>query len=280
MLTTATEHYARQQRITAAGLLATKRARKRGLVAAVQALAAFQLLAARDAANSVPLMLEEQDIDPRPVAEPNLAPLIGVASNGVPMGRLLDQAETDYRFGLMVVTQLQDVARTAAGMGLAVRPRVTGYTRMLNPPSCSRCAVLAGKFFRWNAGFERHPRCDCRHVPTTEARSDDLTTDPDSYFASLSGSEQDRIFTKAGAQAIRDGADVAQVVNARKGMFTAQVGGRNVLVSTEGTTRRGLASRRRTGRNMSARLMPESIYSAARSRDEALRMLRLHGYIL
>src|SRR5690606_23965723 len=33
------------------------------------------------------------------------------------------------------------------------------YVRMLTPPSCSRCTVLAGRWYRKNAGFARHPGC-------------------------------------------------------------------------------------------------------------------------
>lgn len=197
-------------------------------------------------------------------------------------------------------TSVIDIARAAESAAIATYPQVTGYVRMLNPPSCSRCAILAGKFYRWNAGFERHPGCDCRHIPASEAIAGDMTVEPGAYFDSLPTAEelnerypdlsvamrreagiysQEDIFTKAGARAIRDGADMGQVVNARRGMQKAQIGGRDVLVSTTGTTKRGSASRARTGRNMKARLMPESIYEVARDRDDAIRMLRLHGYI-
>src|SRR5690554_3698273 len=150
--------------------------------------------------------------------------------------------------------------------------------------------------------------CDCIHVPSTEAAGRDLTTDPRAYFDSLSPEEQDRIFTKAGAQAIRDGASISQVVNARRGMRTASVFGRDVLITLEGITRRGLAGRRlisegarvqreiaervtrlsregavqrqvRRGRVQIPRLMPEQIYRVATSRDDAIRLLRRFGYI-
>ena len=51
-------------------------------------------------------------------------------------------------------------------------------------------------------------------------------------------------------------------------------------MSTTGTTRRGAASRQRTGRNMSQRVMPESIYEVAKDRDDAIRLLKLNGFIL
>jgi len=173
-----------------------------------------------------------------------------------------------------------DAARAAESAATVAHPEVGGWVRMLNPPSCSRCVILAGKVYRWNDGFERHPLCDCRHIPARESDAKDLTVNPDRYFRSLTVAEQDRIFTQAGAQAIRDGADINQVVNARRGMSTAQVGGREVFVSSDGTTRFGVAYRGRTGRNMTQRLMPESIYEiTGGDRDEAIRLLRLAGFI-
>lgn len=283
MLRSALDHYARQQQITARGLAAARRARWGPLARLVAVVALFQQAAAKDAADSVPLMLAEQDIDADMLGVVVPAALAGVASDGRPLASLLDLTRSDTwngaRFDRLVVTQLQDAARGAASVATAATPAVTGYVRMLNPPSCSRCAVLAGRVYRWNSGFQRHPGCDCRHVPTREDVAGDLTTDPRGYFDSLTEAQQDRIFTKAGAQAIRDGADIGQVVNARRGMQTMQQYGRNLLVSTEGTTRHGAASRGRTGRRTSTRLMPESIYEIADDRDDAVRLLKRNGYL-
>jgi hypothetical protein len=77
------------------------------------------------------------------------------------------------------------------------------------------------------------------------------------------------VFGQAGAAAIRDGADLGQVVNARRGMYTAA--GRSLTV--ESTTRRGVAPGK-------VRLMPEQIYREARGdRDEAIRLLKRFGYL-
>lgn len=257
---------------------------------AVSALVAYQALAAREAMTGVDDMLAEQRIDAPQAAHIILPALVGFASDGRPLGTLLRQADTDYEFDRIVSTQLADVARSAAGTSIAVRPGVGGYVRMANPGACSRCAILAGRKYRWNQGFERHPNCLCEHVPVAEVESkqaEGLIADPQEYFESLEPAEQDRIFTKAGAQAIRDGADISRVVNARRGMSTAQVNargwipkgrltrtefaGRQVYLASEATTRRG------TGRKV--RLMPESIYEVARDRDEAIRLLAAHGYI-
>lgn len=167
-------------------------------------------------------------------------------------------------------TQVADAGRGAAGVDTASRQYV-GYVRMLNPPSCSRCSVLAGKFYRWNTGFRRHPRCDCVHVQTTmtaAAKTEGLVHDPYEYFKSLSPEEQDKNYTKAGAQAIRDGGDIFQVVNSRRGM---KPGG---LVTTEGTSKRG-----NFGRN-GPRLTPEAIYGKGLSREATLAELERFGYIL
>lgn len=167
-------------------------------------------------------------------------------------------------------TQVADSGRAAAGVDTATRKNV-GYVRMLNPPSCSRCSVLAGRFYRWNNGFNRHPKCDCVHVQTTAkaaAETEGLVHDPYEYFQGLSEAEQDRVYTKAGAQAIRDGGDLFQVVNSRRGM---KPGG---LTTTEGTSKRG-----NFGRN-GPRLTPEAIYGKGLSREATLAELERYGYIL
>jgi hypothetical protein len=106
-------------------------------------------------------------------------------------------------------------------------------------------------------------RCDCIHVPAAENTAGDIQTNPRAYFDSLTASEQDKAFTKAGAEAIRLGADPAKTVNARRGMQTAADGR---LYTTEAAGKR-------------PRLMPEQILRDATSRDDAIRLLRLHGFI-
>jgi len=276
LLSSAREHYVRQQRVSTAGVVAARKAWADGSGRVARVVAAFQILVARDAAAAVDAMLAEQGISDPPDGTVAVAALAGIASDGRALDTLFDQAVSSFQFGLMVATQLQDAARAAASVSIASRNRV-GYVRMLNPPSCSRCVILAGKWFGWNEGFRRHPLCDCRHIPTTENVAHDLTTNPDTYFRSLSAAEQNKIFTEDGAQAIRDGADMSQVVNARSGMSTAQIGGRDALVTTTGTTRRS-ATGRRLGKR--PRIMPETIYKIAADRADAQRLLRLYGYIL
>lgn len=223
-----------------------------------------------------------------------------------------------------------ETARAAESAATAQREWVEGWVRMLNPPGdCSRCVILAGRFYLWNAGFERHPLCNCTHIPASERTSEDLRLNPGDYFDSLPTAaeldarypdltvkqrregdlfSQEDIFTKAGAQAIRDGADLNQVVNARRGMRKAQIFRHDALITSEGTTRRALAFRalstrgtvdsaeefvtRRTSRGRETRrvvrqraraprLMPESLYEIADGdRAEAIRLLKANGFIL
>jgi hypothetical protein len=206
----------------------------------------------------------------------------GIASDGRPLASLLfrpaittleqikggasaAQAMQSGRFVLDLVsrTQVADAGRVAVGTAIVARPRVTGYVRMIVGKTCSRCLILAGRRYRWNAGFARHPRCDCRHVPVAESVPDDVRVNPRAYFDSLDAAGQDELLGKDGADAVRAGADLAKVINARRGMQTAD--GR--LYTSEAAGRR-------------PRLMPEQIFRDARDREDAIRLLRLHGYIL
>lgn len=171
-------------------------------------------------------------------------------------------------------TQVSDAGRVADGMAVATRTG-TKWVRTLYGETCSRCALLAGKVYNWQADFQRHPRCDCYAVPVTsteDAHRAGLITSPKAYFEGLSPEEQDRVFTHDGAQAIRDGADIGQVVNARRGMSAAG------LTTNEGTSRRGFAASRGA---TSGRLMPEGIYKQADGDQEyAIQLLRRNGYIV
>lgn len=156
------------------------------------------------------------------------------------------------------LTMLADTRRDVFQADIIQRPTVTGYTRMLNPPSCGRCAVLAGKWFRWNKGFQRHPRCDCIHIPASEQVSGDLRTDPYEYFFSLSEKDQAALFGKFQSQAIRDGGDVYRVMNEGR---LKSVGDGMV---------------RRNGKNVRTL---ESLYRRDSDRRFVVENLRYHGYI-
>ena len=261
--------------------------RNSGLMATV---GAAQLANATAGASYSADSLAQQGLYEAPDAFVNPAGFAGVAADGRSLDGLLYSTapyvknliksgyapDVAMRAGskhieMLTKTTVADAGRGAAGVDIATR-KSTGYVRMLNPPSCSRCSVLAGKFYRWNAGFRRHPGCDCVHVASTQkavdaGASEGLIHDPYEYFNSLSEAEQNKAYTNAGAQAIRDGGDLFQVVNSRRGM---KPGG---LVTTEGTSRRGNFGRK-------GRLTPEGIYAQNLSRADTLKLLESNGYIL
>lgn len=152
----------------------------------------------------------------------------------------------------------------------------TGWIRVVNGGACIRCIVLAGKRYRWNSGFERHPRCRCQHIPAGMRLGSDWVTDPYEYFNSLDSSAQIKLMgSKGEAQAVRDGADIFQVANARRGLS------RSGRFTSTGTTRRGFA-----GQRMPAgyrRLTPELIYDRSVagkwSRERYVSELEKYGYI-
>lgn len=287
------------------------------LVQPLAGLIAGQRLVARTAEQYVIDVLAEQGLDVAAAADLIPDAFSGTAGDGRALDSLLYQpavktltligagvdVDRALAFGavdldMIVRSEVADTARVSVGAAVVARPRVS-YTRLLQPPSCSRCIVLAGVVYHWSAGFERHPRCDCIHVPVGDDIPDGLVGDPAAYFAALDPAEQDRVFTAAGAQAIRDGADIGRVVNARRGMSTA--GASRVRVNADGQVvnerHRTLATRRVHGRDVyvtteavkgrarrgrpRVRLMPEQIYlDAGGDRDEAIRLLRLHGYLV
>jgi hypothetical protein len=206
----------------------------------------------------------------------------------------------------LVKAAVSDMGR-AADSTLATGKGYTRYVRVVNPGACSRCAILAGSD-RYSTNFKRHPACKCTTLPIKSL--DDipkgLFTSPEEYFESLSKAEQDRVFSKAGAESIRLGADPIGVVNARRGAytrpgmnnelgFTATGKPIKVLLTSEGTTLRGSYGRveyRRASdsltkgagdryrRTINPRLMPETILQIARGDQElAKTLLRQYGYL-
>ncbi|MEW1803209.1 hypothetical protein ACIGO7_35335 [Streptomyces virginiae] len=287
-----------------------------GLVAA---MSAGQAEAAAHSDAYVAAVLAADGLDSQPGGKIDPLAFAGVAADGRPLKSLayesvleakwlfeeVGQAEVDAMIGGLekllraVSTEVADAGRTATGASIAGNRTINGYIRVVNPPACSRCLILAGKEYGWNAGFQRHPKCDCIHVPAKlikrgRGRSHPGVFDVKSHFDSLSAAEQNRLFTKAGAEAIRDGASISSVVNARRGMYTASAYGRTVAATRDSATRRGAwfrAERQRAiqrglvprsgqgFRLTSPRLRPEEIYRLAGSRSEAIAMLHRFGYM-
>lgn len=126
------------------------------------------------------------------------------------------QAGATY-LAAMLKTVVADMARAADKTSASGRG-YTRYVRVVSGSGCSRCAILAGISSGPDA-FLRHVSCQCAAAPiVVEGKAPKgLHDSPEAYFDSLSKVEQDRIFTNAGAEAIREGANVQTVVNARRG---------------------------------------------------------------
>ena len=102
--------------------------------------------------------------------------------------------------------------------------------------------------------------CDCIHVAVGDKKgAEGLVADPYEYFNSLSQEEQDKLFGRSNARAIRDGGDIYRVENVRlRGLSTANGRGRDRWYST---------------------MTVDDIYRTAGTRTNAIRMLEDQGYI-
>lgn len=259
------------------------------IVARAQLAAAFlvnpflaRTLGASPAAEILPASFSGAASDGRPL-DTMLARVavraLSLISGGWIVSRALTSAATLLQ--LMVTTQAQDAGRTAELTGMFSRGVM--YTRVVRLPACARCIILAGTTYSSSEGFARHPGCDCAVLPLRSGEHDEALS-PTQLFNSMTAEEQRKRFGEAGAEAIRSGAEMDQVVNARRGMTKAGT-------TPEGTTVRGWAGNRMgnfsAGRNgqryrssRTARLMPEEIFKRAKGdREAALAMLREHAYI-
>ncbi|GLY21686.1 hypothetical protein Misp04_14180 [Micromonospora sp. NBRC 101691] len=188
--TVALDHYRRRRRLADALAAVAARLWRRispddiarswatALVDLVPVTNAAQLAAARVADAYLDAVLDAQGIDPTAEARVVPAALAGVASDGRPLASLLYEpaigtlkaigagatveralAGGFASLDMMVRTQVADAGRAADQVAMVARRRAGGYTRMVVGRTCGRCVVLAGRWYAYNAGFDRHPRC-------------------------------------------------------------------------------------------------------------------------
>ncbi|MCS4593569.1 hypothetical protein KTJ89_11310 [Brevibacterium sediminis] len=230
----------------------------------IAALMVAQTRTIESADASLDLAFNEQNIDPldariRKEAIVGTMPATGATLDAALAGvayHALDHIGRGYstneamQTGLVELSKLvqygvADAGRASSQIRIGSTRQKVGYVRMASLGCCARCSVLAGRYYAWNTGFLRHPHCRCVHIPAQESMADTFATDPYEAFDALTAAEQDRIYTKAGAEAIRNGADMNQVVNSRRGMttsgrFTAEgVGKRGYYKITSEAGRRG-----------------------------------------
>lgn len=251
-LRTAERYYRFSERLATRAVREARSAAPRGSQAVVTAIVAHQATQAGEVPGASTAMLAEQDLTARPLAALNpLAFTTGTPEIEAMLAEI--QADVEADFERLVASLVQDAGRAAQVVDTISRPDVW-HVRHLNLPSCSRCAVLAGRVYRYSDGFQRHPNCDCVMIPTTVA-APNLTYDPEQ----LARDGLVRGLSKADLQALEDGADFGQVVNVR-------------------SRKAGL---REAGHALSraGRLTPAGVYRRADTREEAVDLLRQNGYL-
>lgn len=252
MLASAAEYYRDQQALSALAVRGARKAANQGPVAIAAQINAYQVAAVLLAEDAADAMLAEQEISTESVGRLNPAAFRSDGGSLVPM---IEAAATDEAVDRLVATLVADAGRTGMGVATTARPAVNGHVRYLNPPSCARCAILAGRFYRWSQGFQRHPHCDCQMVPSSSTASARLVSDPEEAFRA----GQIRGLSRADMQAINDGADLSRVVNVQS--RAAGLSSSSSVISRSG------------------RPSPNDIYKMAGSREESIVLLREHGYI-
>lgn len=262
-------HYAQQASFAAACVAAIRELFRLSPAAIPTRVATFQYAAAASASRWVANLIDES-----PLVRPEA--FAGWTSEGLPVADALAPILADlarakesvaaefYRLERAVASQVADAGRSASQVEFSSRPNWTNYVRMLSAPSCSRCAILAGRIYRDIEAFQRHPNCDCVMVPVAswqEAHDAGLVS---SFRDAFSRGEVTGL-SKADQRAIRDGANVNRVVNASRG--TTRVGGLAVTSSLTGNTGK-------------YRMRPEAIYKIAGDDFvKRLQLLKRHGYI-
>lgn len=215
-----------------------------------EVVAQHQLAQARLAEEATALMLAEQGLSDAPDVPLNAA---GFVTSPVAVQQMVSEVAADWALTRLVASLVQDAGRTAQSVSQAARPGV-GWVRVLTPPSCPRCAILAGRVYMYSDGFLRHPGDDCTTIPVSEGDAQ-FVPDPRELVAT----GQVAGISKADAQALRDGADLGQVVNVQRSAAGLHEAGRTYA---------------RNGR-----MTPEAIYRTTSDRSEAVTLLATHGYL-
>lgn len=252
MLTSALDQYRQQQRISALALREARRKATRGSVVVAGVLANYQMEAAALTFASTPAVIAEQGIAAPTVGTASLTALLTTTPASVD---LLSKVATEAAFDTLILALVQDAGRTAAVVDIGRRPAITGYVRSLNLPSCSRCAILAGRVYRHSTGFQRHPRCDCLMTPTTQSAGRDLVLDATDAIKD----GQIRGLSKGDSEALDAGANLGQVVNVRRKQAGLTVG--SSVYSRAG------------------RITPQAIMRTAETRQQVIDLLRANRYI-
>lgn len=250
-LASAARNYGLSALIARRAVREARKVRHQGSAAVAGVVMVHQIAEAQTSQDAIAEMLAEQKIDSIAEALLNVLSFTTAADD---LDRMLAQVDTDFEFDRLVDSIVQDAARAAESVSVAVREDI-GWVRYLNLPSCSRCVQLAGRLYRYSDGFLRHPGDDCS---TAAVKAGDARLVPD--IAELVRSGQVTGLSKADKKALAEGADYNRVVNARGPKAGLQEAGHSI--------RRG------------GRPTPAGIYRlAGADRSKALELLRQYGYI-
>jgi hypothetical protein len=252
VLAAARQEYEHQTRLTALAVNQALRLAPRGSIAVARSVQEYQAAAVTVSMEALGGILSEQGI--AQAAEATTVPVALLTGAGDLAG-MLDNTTGNLGFVRFVETMVRDASRTARSVDQATRPAVTGYIRSLTPPSCGRCAVLAGRVYRYSQGFQRHPKCDCLMTPTNEDTGKHLVTDPMDLFEK----GQIRGLSAGDVEAVKAGADLGQVVNVQRKAAGLTVG--SSVVARAG------------------RLTPQGCLTIGSDRAQQLALLRRYGYI-
>lgn len=212
----------------------------------------FQVIAAIFAERGVTTMLADQGYDLEPEARINPTAFVTPRES---IEAMTAATETEYEFQRLLESMTQETARAVQQVSVAAQAQPIGWVRHLTLPSCSRCALLAGRVYRYSDGFLRHPGCDCTMTPVAD---NDFAVTYDAEGLAREGKVTG--LSKADLRALEEGADFGRIVNVRSKAAGLTVSGR-VL------TRAG-------------RPTPEGIFREAGSdRAKALELLARNGYL-
>ncbi len=204
-LTSARRNYNLSALIARRAVREARKVRGRGIASVASVVVAHQVANAQTSQLAVAEMLVEQEIDSTADA---LLNVLQFTTDTTELDQMLADITAEFEFDRLVDSLVQDAGRAAESVSVAVR-RDIYHVRFLSPPSCSRCAILAGRVYRWSTGFQRHPGCDCTMIPTTVASPYAQDVEQLVRDGQVSG------LSKADMQALSDGADLVQLVNVR-----------------------------------------------------------------
>ena len=206
-----------------------------------------QATAAQKASLGVAAMLAEQGT---PIAPDGILDPMRFTATAAAVDNLARSIDEPWRLERFVRYLVIGAWLSAEEVAVAARPGV-GYVRHVGPACCRRCAVLAGRWYRWSAGFRRHPGCLCGHVPSVDPRGSRFRPD----VAALVAEGRVTGLSAADQLALDHGATLSDLTD---------LSGLNA----------GNPSPGRSG------VTPVEIFAAADGdRDEAVRLLKLHGYL-